>query len=140
MADQVDLEGDARLAGGLDAHSGGLFVQLPSLVNDLGKLVAQTGVLAHSYHGGQPRILRVTVLTLQREAVHLAFEVQKLAGQRAAEPDTGGAQFRERPLGDACANDIGGTDAPVVWSEAGWVFIAQAASARMRAIAASSMT
>ena len=39
--------------------------------------------------------------------VDLAFEVKKLAGQRAASPDASGAQFRERAFGDALANGKG---------------------------------
>jgi hypothetical protein len=40
---------------------------------------------------------------LPGEAIDLAFEVQKIPGQRAALLDANGAQFRERALGDALA-------------------------------------
>jgi hypothetical protein len=62
---------------------------------DQGKLFAQTGVLALADHHAMRR--REGVLTLRREAVDLAFEVKKLAGQRAAPPDASGAQFCEMP-------------------------------------------
>jgi hypothetical protein len=66
--------------------------------------VGQTGVLPDSDgHAGVGN----TVFRLQREVVDLAFEVEKLAGQRAALPDAGGAQFRKRAFGDALANRKG---------------------------------
>ena len=55
------------------------------------------------------------------EAIDLAFEVQKIAGQRAALLDANGAQFRERALGDALANGISLDSDFVRLDEAGWI-------------------
>jgi hypothetical protein len=66
------------------------------------KLVAQTGVNAFSdRHGHRPQGVGPA---LQRKVIDLAFEVDKLAGQRAALPDASRAQFRESTFGDAIAN------------------------------------
>ena len=48
---------------------------------------------------------QIGVGLLRREAVDLAFEVKKLARQRAAPPYARGAQFRECAFGDALANE-----------------------------------
>jgi hypothetical protein len=75
--------------------------KLASFGFDPGELFIQTGVLAHS---DRHALHVVAVFILRREAVDLAFEVKKVAGQVAAEPDASGAQFRERAFGDALAN------------------------------------
>jgi hypothetical protein len=51
---------------------------------------------------------------LPGEAIDLAFEVQKIAGQRAALLDANGAQFRERALGDAWPQAAGTSGYSVV--------------------------
>jgi hypothetical protein len=77
----------------------GLIAQLVRLPFDRGKLLVQTGGLSQSGRGSR-------LLILRRKAVDLAFEVKKLTRQRAALPDTRGAQFRECALGDAGANCV----------------------------------
>ena len=72
-----------------------LFAQSERLVLDRVELIAQTGVLSHS---DQHASVGAAVLPLGREVVDLGFEVEKLAGPRAAQPDASVRNSANAPL------------------------------------------